>query len=590
MLISGFVALSLLSARELIGADGAVFKADPKRFQRILQRVESATGPGAGSRQLKGGDGKNKGGVRVLKKKAKDDNKKAGGGARATDDSGKKGKEGKKGDSGGGRATDDSGKKGKKGEGKNKGDKGGVRTTNGKATKKGLNDSGRDSNGAQHSAHMDNNVNGIDSVPPGIVEYSYDEQISMTIEMNNDLVTEEIRRGLDLSTKDQWLIGVYMRMEDVDSNEPIATAIPSITCEEVAAPATERKLQDANATEAEAPPSDEGEGSNVDAEAETPEGPDEPDEQEPIDLLCTGTANFTETGKDTLKRKDYGDGFDVWMTDGDGKKINGPMTFYMMQSEEDIEAEEAAAKSKPDHHLAKYDHAGKKKKKGGNGKSGKEADPANAGEGTGMDGKPIISTKEDFLADYYLDVTSDTGLYVKGDVVTVTYDLNPAAEAEERRRLQAPSEGEEGTTGATDPAPDATGTPSPEDEADVTTTGPTEPEVDMGAGEDPVDPDADVDEEEECDPEDVAEFVMAVYMRMAHPQRGALAPILSQKFCAEDPCTTTAEELEFGSFDFDTSQLDDKKYGLGYDLWVLNCLGEGKAGPVTFYIEPEGGL
>lgn len=583
MLIHGFVALSLLSARELIGADGAVFKADPKRFQRILQRVESATGPGAGNRQLKGGDGKNKGGVRVLKKKKKDDKTKDGGSARATDDSGTKGKKGKKGEDSGGRATDDSGKKGKKGA-KNK-------EKHGKAKKKGqgLNDSGRDSNGAQHSAHMDNNANGIESVPPGQVEYSYDEQISMIIEMNNDLVTEEIRRGLDLSTKDLWHIGVYMRMEDVDSNEPIATAIPSITCEEVAAPATERKLQDANATEAEAPPNDEGEGSNVDAEAETPEGPDEPDHAEPIDLLCTGTANFTETGKDTLKRKDFGHGFDLWVTDGDGKKISGPMTFYMMQSEEDIQAEEAAAKSKPDHHLSKYNHAGKKKK-GHDGKSGKEADPANAGEGTGMDGKAIISTKEEFLADYYLDVTSDTGLYAKGDVVTVTYDLNPAAEAEERRRLQAPSEGEEETTGATDPATDATGTPSPEDEADVTTTGPTEPEVDMGAGEDPVDPDADVDDEEECDPEDVAEFVMAVYMRMAHPQRGALAPILSQKFCAEDPCTTTAEELEFGSFDFDTSQLDDKKYGLGYDLWVLNCLGEGKAGPVTFYIEPEGGL
>jgi hypothetical protein len=564
MRIPGFVALSLLSARELIGSDGAVFKADPKRFQRMLQRVESATGPGAGSRQLKGGDGKNKGGVRVLKEKDKGKN------------------------NGGARATDDSGKKKKGGKNEDKGDKAGARTKDSKTSKTGLNDNGRDSNGALHSAHLDNNVNGIESVPEGIVEYAYGEQISMTIEMNNELVPEDIRKGLDLSKKDEWLIGVYMRMEDVNSNEPIVTAIPSITCEEVAA--TERKLQDANATEA--PPQDEGEGSNVDAEPETPEGPDDP---EPVDLLCTGTANVTDTGKDTLNRKEYGDGLDFYVIDGDGKKISGPMTVYMMQSEEDIEAEDAEAKSQPNHPLAKFNHAAKKKK-AKDAKSGKK-EAADAGEGTGMDGKAIISTTQG-LADYWLDVTSETGLYVKGDVVTVDYDLNPAAE-EERRRLQGNSGGngngngppapeeeeEETTTEATDPA-SADGTPSPEE--DVTTTGPTEPEVDMGAGEAPVDPDVDV--EEECDPEDVAEFVMAVYMRMAHPQRGALAPILSQPFCAEDPCTKTAEELEFGSFDFDTSELDDKKYGLGYDLWVLNCLGEGKAGPVTFYIEPEGGL
>jgi hypothetical protein len=87
------------------------------------------------------------------------------------------------------------------------------------------------------------------------------------------------------------------------------------------------------------------------------------------------------------------------------------------------------------------------------------------------------------------------------------------------------------------------------------------------------------------DPTDVKLFKMGVYMRMAHPQDGALAPIFSMPLCPSVPCTKTADQLSKGTFSFGMDKLDIPKNGYGYDVWVLNGAGAGVAGPKTFYID-----
>ena len=58
-------------------------------------------------------------------------------------------------------------------------------------------------------------------------------------------------------------------------------------------------------------------------------------------------------------------------------------------------------------------------------------------------------------------------------------------------------------------------------------------------------------------------------------------------FCSteEDCAGKTTDDLQAGTFTLSTNDLDITEYGTGYDVWVLNGLGHGVAGPYTFYIE-----
>ncbi len=89
------------------------------------------------------------------------------------------------------------------------------------------------------------------------------------------------------------------------------------------------------------------------------------------------------------------------------------------------------------------------------------------------------------------------------------------------------------------------------------------------------------------DGSDIKLFRLGVYMRMANPQDGKLSPILSMPFCPTSgtSCNKTPKQLMSGTFEFGIAGLDVDRNGYGYDLWVLNGMGVGVAGPHTFYVE-----
>ena len=180
------------------------------------------------------------------------------------------------------------------------------------------------------------------------------------------------------------------------------------------------------------------------------------------------------------------------------------------------------------------------------------------------------------LADYALNTTEE--VYDRGvtSTVVVNYDLGPGLGV--RRRMQNSGNGNKATT-----TPQAT-------VAGTTTTtaavaGTTTATVAGGPPPAPVPPPQPDAIELIVDPTDVKLFKMGVYMRMAHPQDGALAPIFSMPLCPSVPCTKTADQLSKGTFSFGIDKLDIPKNGYGYDVWVLNGAGAGVAGPKTFYID-----
>ena len=223
-----------------------------------------------------------------------------------------------------------------------------------------------------------------------------------------------------------------------------------------------------------------------------------------------------------------------------------------------------------------------------------------------MDGGMIIGTAE-ALGNY--ELATDKDFYATGEDVVVTYDLSPEAAVEGRRFLQkngggngkkdattaateapATSEAPKGNTGngggndkGTDPtAPASTTTDAPDMSSTTTAATTTEPTIDMGSGTEGETGAA--EGPPEVDRDDVTLFSVGVYMRMARPQAGALLPIASVPFC-ESPDACNPDELEMGEFTVSTDGLDVAKNGNGFDVWILNGLGEGIAGPHTFYVD-----
>lgn len=453
----------------------------------------------------------------------------------------------------------------------------------------------------EHSAHLDRNDAGISLDG---TEYEYGSDVEISFELTNDKVADDVLLRMDVDKLGEYTLGVFMRMADPQDGalEPIASVPANIVLvNDDDAPPRKllRKLQDG-----EEPPAED------DPERE-PEMPT--DNPEPPTLNYKGSATFATDAK-TLDINEYGTGFDVFLLDESGGAVVGPATFYMKKTDAMMESEADAKKKKPSksgHGLSKYNHAAKTKGKGygananggrangGRGKvvQGGRPNAKGMGLGSGSNGGMIIGTGVKSLADYRLE--TDMEYYVEDDTVVVTYNLDPE---EGRRFLQrnggrgngngnGKDKGNNGggisisdpatTTAATTTAAVTTGAPDTTTTTTsttiVTTTEAPPPDMESRGG---------LEGQPSVDPDDVTLFTVGIYMRMAHPQGGALPPLYSVPFCADpENCGKSVEELQSGEVSFPAGEVDIHKNGHGFDVWILNGRGEGIAGPKTFFVE-----
>jgi len=563
MKLSAGLAFTLLAYQQLAEAAGS--SASLSARERILKRTEASS---SGHASYKGQQASSQGQVRgTARNLAKGDEKKT----EKTEKEGGKERTGKE--------AGDKKEKGEKTKKEKKEKEPKTRTTGNRAGDGG---GGKKAKGARggdpkklHSAHMDANDSHVDL---NAVEYSYGDPISITFKLTNDMVSTKELEMLDVTAKGEWTMGVFMRMADPQDGalQPIVSVTPSLED----AGEEDRRLQDEGTTET---------GTTVAPPMETDE-----EDREPVNLNMIGSATITTTDAETLSPKGVGTGFDVFLLDDQGRAIIGPATFYMIPTQAMVDEEEEKKNKKSSHPLAKFDHSAKKKKKG-KGRhvtptSGK-GDASGTGYGSGKNGGMILSTAES-LADYLLVTDKDS--YALGDLVKVTYELGPEVIDEARRNLKNTNSNAGGNGGVfgndngngggysnsdSDTTTQATDAPD--------TTGSTEqPETDQGAP-DEEDPNAGM-EATMVDPTDVTLFSLGVYMKMANPQEGALPPIVSIPFCDIHDCTAEVvdvDEFQNGEFEFNTEELDIPKNGIGYDVWILNGLGHGIAGPFYFSIE-----
>lgn len=447
----------------------------------------------------------------------------------------------------------------------------------------------------EHSAQMDENDAGV---AVDATEYEYGAPVAVTFELTNDLVPTDVLETLKVDNKGKWTVGLFMRMADPQGGSltPIVSITPNIDCG-----VNRRALQGEGVVDQDA-------GGRVPAAGQADpmgaymEDPPLPDPSVIPNLDCVGEATFTasHTALSVLKDIEYGTGFDVFLLDEDGGAIIGPATFYMVKAGSPAAVAVASGKGqsgkkKPQHPLLQYSQGQTKPATGGVGAQSYGEGGAGIGSGTGKDGGMIISTDAS-LANYIL--TTNKLFYDMGNNVVVTYDLRPASSDGRRRFLQKKGKngGGVGDGSLTGDSETTTTTTSSTAAADTTpaNTIPTAPGPDDVMGSSSGDgflgdelepqPGNDVDL---VDPDDITLYKMGVYMRMAHPQDGELPPLLEMPFC-DNPanCGRTPAQLK-GAFSFGTDELDTLKNGLGFDVWILNGLGHGIAGPRTFYILPD---
>ncbi|KAL3823278.1 hypothetical protein ACHAXA_003426 [Cyclostephanos tholiformis] len=431
------------------------------------------------------------------------------------------------------------------------------------------------------------------------LEYAYGTSVVVSFELTNDLkIDEAVLMGLDVTKSESWTLGLFMRMADPQGGalKPIATVKPTLANLGAGAASPARSLRRGGERDLQIVvpvPSTNATTTTYDILANMP-----PVSAGPPKLNYTGSAVVpgSITSPTVLNPKMYGTGFDLYLLDEKGGAIIGPATFYMVATKAMVDAITAETERVPKNNgLAMFDDVKKKvkeaseeKKENGKkpgGKSGKDddsdeekydtddtEDPATVGLGSGTNGAMVIATTPK-LADYVLNTTEST-YPLDATVVTVTYDLGSdlSVLGQRTRMLNNGNNKVKVTTTTTSTiarttttsATTAVGSPSP---API----PRPP------------PDA---INRMIDGTDVKLFRMGVYMRMANPQDGKLAPIHSIPFCPTSgtSCTKTAEQLKSGTFEFGIAALDVSKNGYGYDVWILNGAGAGVAGPHTFYI------
>ena len=188
----------------------------------------------------------------------------------------------------------------------------------------------------------------------------------------------------------------------------------------------------------------------------------------------------------------------------------------------------------------------------------------------------VVTTPK--LADYVLNTTEEVYNRKVTSTVVGNYDLGPGLGV--RRRMQNNGNGNKATTTTTTTTIKATvtrtttkatvaGTTTTKATIAGTTTkatitgNTTNATVAGGPPPAPFPPPQPDAIELIVDPTDVKLFKMGVYMRMAHPQDGALAPIFSMPLCPSVPCTKTADQLSKGLFSFSWTSSTSPRTGTG---------------------------
>lgn len=91
--------------------------------------------------------------------------------------------------------------------------------------------------------------------------------------------------------------------------------------------------------------------------------------------------------------------------------------------------------------------------------------------------------------------------------------------------------------------------------------------------------------------DDMSKWSVGIFMRMADPQGGALAPIVSTPLCDKKVCEEGSVEFSYdkldttnpdGSMKVVSWPLDLYEYGTGYDVYILDEDGEALVGPAKF--------
>jgi hypothetical protein len=344
---------------------------------------------------------------------------------------------------------------------------------------------------------------------------------------------------------------------------------------------------------------------------------------------------------------DYGTGYDIWLLDENGVEVYGPTTFYVQQTQEQLDEIQKQEDTLPKHGLVKFNHGATKKKQygkgkgkgntdtttvtdgegkgqgngggkgqgnggGGGGKGGEDTTGGGGGHGygKGKNGGQIIGATQS-LGDYALD--TDKMEYLPTDPVVITYSLpegtDEFAKTNNQHNSNSNNGGKYGNSGK-----NADGV----FENDISVEVVIDPNDSINATDGVINPDidtpvVDVDtsiedegiEDETAAADNLASWTIGIYMRMAHPQKGALPPIVSIPLCGKVTCEGSTQAdidaLLSGSVTFDSSTinvmtfadqddtwpLDSDKYGTGFDVWILDGLGNGMAGPREFHI-PSG--
>lgn len=294
--------------------------------------------------------------------------------------------------------------------------------------------------------------------------------------------------------------------------------------------------------------------------------------EQKVDIADGGTEdplNYqgTFTLSTSVDMKKSGTGYDLFLLDHTGcNVILGPEAVTVTLTPEEEALEEAAADKKAKNPNTALGRAQKAKAKVVSYKKEKPVID---------NSKVTIKTKPALSADDY-ELTTDKSEYVLGDEIVVSYSISTAPAAVEGRRLK---QKEKITDEQVDEQPEPPTQPDPvalefeeEDEE-----GEQQPDL--------VPTDLAVEEETQCDPTDITKFKVGVFMKMAHPQGGKLQAVYEKPLCTSASCS--AEEVSAGSIKIPSAELDTSKWGTGYDIWLLDCGGDGVAGPVFFGIVDE---
>ena len=91
---------------------------------------------------------------------------------------------------------------------------------------------------------------------------------------------------------------------------------------------------------------------------------------------------------------------------------------------------------------------------------------------------------------------------------------------------------------------------------------------------------------------DIREWKVGIYMRMANPQAGDLPPIVSIKLCGLSEC---AENVRSGSLKFSYDNkimmgdwpMNIYEYGTGYDIFILDQDGDAASDPIMFNVKQD---